>query len=276
MAIDSVGDTLCPAPVDSHERTPMLRFRYLFYAFLVGSASLSAQATWKLLSPKPSPSARYGHAMVYDLVRKRVLLVGGTPHKSVVDIWVYGARSDASYVSYGKGCRGSAGSVTLAASSSGPWIGSPFSLEPGSLPSSGAAVLFFGASRSAWGSLKLPLALAGLGMPGCSLQASPDLAVPPTLNGCVQRMEVKGVVGLMSEELASFLNCGPGFFPLPPAMMAPLNSSLERVSSAPAPPKGLETLEFAELPPLMKSRAVPPTRALASIKTRPGPPSSPP
>jgi len=75
--------------------------------------------------------------------------------------------------SFGTGCA-SVGSSPVAAFAGGaPRTGSTFlvrtqSLIPGSLP--GAA---FGNSNSQWGSMPLPLNLAGYGFPGCSLLVAP-------------------------------------------------------------------------------------------------------
>lgn len=44
-------------------------------------------------------------------------------------------------------------------------------------------VLLYGASDQLWGSVRLPLALAGFGAPGCTLYASPDVALPILLVG---------------------------------------------------------------------------------------------
>ena len=64
------------------------------------------------------------------------------------------------------------------------WLGAPvlgthdFTVTYGGGPAGAAAVVLLGASGDAWGSTPLPLDLAALGAPGCTLLVSPDLLVP--------------------------------------------------------------------------------------------------
>jgi hypothetical protein len=87
----------------------------------------------------------------------------------------------ATFATFGAGCAGSAGVPTLAAQpGSLPQLGSIFQLVVGNLaPTSPLALGLLGISTSfnqnGLGSYALPLALDGLGMPGCAQRVSADL-----------------------------------------------------------------------------------------------------
>ena len=92
--------------------------------------------------------------------------------------YVAAASCSAVYQRLGTGCNGSAGSPTLwSGGNLRPWLGSPFTIELQSLPSSTAAFLAFGFSATNWGLLTLPMDLQSIGMPGCTLWMSPDTTV---------------------------------------------------------------------------------------------------
>jgi hypothetical protein len=66
------------------------------------------------------------------------------------------------------------------------------------------ALAFIGASRSSWGSLRLPLDLSALGLNGCSLLVSPDLMVPVrtfTTGGATLRVSVPAEASLAGSKL---------------------------------------------------------------------------
>ena len=50
-----------------------------FCALLLASTSLAQNGLWAQLTFPSSPSARYGSALVYDVARDRLVLVGGRP-----------------------------------------------------------------------------------------------------------------------------------------------------------------------------------------------------
>jgi len=62
-----------------------------------------------------------------------------------------------------------------------PWLGDTWTLRAGGAPRPHTAVLLLGGSRTAWGSVQLPLSLGFLGSPQCSLYVSPDVVLPATL-----------------------------------------------------------------------------------------------
>jgi hypothetical protein len=73
---------------------------------------------------------------------------------------------------WGQGC----GAATIDSSSSNSYLpGSTVDFELSGAPASTAAIAFIGFNAGEWGPIPLPLALDGLGMPGCLLMVSPDL-----------------------------------------------------------------------------------------------------
>ena len=81
-----------------------------------------------------------------------------------------------SWVAFGTGCKGSAGTPSLDWATL-PSIGRSFKLRYAGLPAKSSQVLIFGASASKWGALKLPFGLGGFGATGCSLLVSYDLGI---------------------------------------------------------------------------------------------------
>ncbi len=78
--------------------------------------------------------------------------------------------------SFGAGCGGQGGPATVALNSAlRPGYAS--TLQFSHLPPVSVACLMTGWSRAWWGSQALPVDLAAIGMPGCQLLVSPDLAV---------------------------------------------------------------------------------------------------
>lgn len=78
-----------------------------------------------------------------------------------------------SYLPYGAGCAGSAGTPTLAATGgSRPVLGATLSVTLGNLPQ-GVAVMAMGFSDTSYPPFSLPLSLATFGMPNCDLLAAP-------------------------------------------------------------------------------------------------------
>lgn len=85
------------------------------------------------------------------------------------------------FVPYGSGCAGTAG-VPQIGSAGNPVFGQTFSVTLGSARANTAAILAIGGSDATWGGVALPWSLAGLGAPGCSLLASPDLTLALSTN----------------------------------------------------------------------------------------------
>ncbi|MGH7151454.1 MAG: hypothetical protein ACREIU_12190, partial [Planctomycetota bacterium] len=59
-----------------------------------------------------------------------------------------------------------------------PAIGEPLKVNLSKAGAGAIAVLLLGLSNSVWGPLSLPFDASGVGMPGCSLLVSIDLAFP--------------------------------------------------------------------------------------------------
>ncbi|MCC7064508.1 MAG: hypothetical protein IT456_16970 [Planctomycetes bacterium] len=86
-------------------------------------------------------------------------------------------------LSFGSGCGGQGGPATLTLNSA-LRPGSVSSLQFTNLPSNSVACLLAGWSVTQWGPLPLPVSLASIGMPGCQLLVSPDVAMSfPTVTG---------------------------------------------------------------------------------------------
>lgn len=133
---------------------------------------------WRLRQPMGSPSGRSGHAMAYDVARQNTVMFAGYDFAFLADTWLYATTAVPTVASYGSGCAGSAGVPSLGpAPDSLPWLDNTFVVAGGSLPPSPLAFLAIGLSRTTWNALPLPFSLAGLGMPGCSLFTSVDLAL---------------------------------------------------------------------------------------------------
>jgi hypothetical protein len=106
----------------------------------------------------------------------------GAAHGAIAD---YYARTAGSFTSFGSGCKGSNNQAPVHAASAPK--GYPFLGDTTTYALSGAraytgAVLYLGASSSSWGSIPLPLPLASIGIPGCTLYVSPDVSLNVTTN----------------------------------------------------------------------------------------------
>jgi hypothetical protein len=130
--------------------------------------------------------ARAGHAAAWDPVRREVRVFGGRPSGGglLQAPAAYRSAAPASALPFGAGCAGTAGTPRLlAAPFSRPWLGDVLALRLGPLAAAAPRALWVGRSNQSWGAARLPLSLAGLGMPGCWLLASPDTALPGAASG---------------------------------------------------------------------------------------------
>ena len=139
--------------------------------------------------PRGVPAAllpHHTHAMAYDLARNRTVLFGGSAGPTaggivVADTWEYEPGVIARWKPIGSGCVGSAGvPLLLPAAGSLPVLGTTFVLEAAPIPASGVALAGLGFTNLQWSGTPLPMSMAVLGMPGCTLFMSPDflLAMP--------------------------------------------------------------------------------------------------
>ena len=133
-----------------------------------------------------SSVARERPFMLWDPIRERSVAHGGAINWSaggkfkrmiLTSTYDYGPDRPARFKSYGRGC-GSARTAPKLVELSRPWIGSSVGFRVDGVGASTPLVLFTGASMKQWGSLRLPLDLSALRMPGCFLNASVDLVTP--------------------------------------------------------------------------------------------------
>ncbi|MCB9883638.1 MAG: hypothetical protein H6834_17755 [Planctomycetes bacterium] len=130
----------------------------------------------------PAPPARFGHAMLYDAVRRRILVFGGASgrhgERVLDDAWWLRPVRDAKLYAFGESCEGKIGLPILSpVGDDVPWVGESFRIEVS--PFVPPAMLVLGADR---GNIdrgtKLPLDLSFLGLEGCDLLVEPLIFVP--------------------------------------------------------------------------------------------------
>jgi hypothetical protein len=112
--------------------------------------------------------------LAYD--RDRGVMVGWDASQNETWEYVAGPGVQASFATFGSGCAGPAGVVTLdSAPGSLPRIGTVFQLQLLGLPTSAfnVPIGFFGFDASNWNGVPLPVSLAPLGFPGCQAWIAP-------------------------------------------------------------------------------------------------------
>ncbi len=160
-----------------------LRNRIVFYGGVSGGKVLDETWEWngndwvKRLT-KGGPNVAYAALFYVPALKKLVVFGGGAGGKKISPTnqsMGYGPLFPAAYTTYGAGCAGSGGVPAL--SGTPPWIGEGFQVDLYNLPSTGAAVLFTGFSktRTRVGGIPLPFDLSPLGAKGCKVLADPFL-----------------------------------------------------------------------------------------------------
>jgi len=127
--------------------------------------------TWSTLATA-SPVQEVGvmqYGGAYDAVAERVVTY------TYRTTWFYATPFQARATPYGTGCAGSAGVLQLAASSR-PWLGDTVAGALAPLAATALPFVVFGFSDTVWNGQPLPLSLAPLGAPGCSVFAEPLVA----------------------------------------------------------------------------------------------------
>ncbi len=124
------------------------------------------------------PNVGFADLFYVPALKKLVVFgggVGGKKKPPTNQSMAYGPLFPAAYTTYGAGCTGSGGVPAL--SGTPPWIGESFQVDLSNLPSTGAAILFTGFSktRTRVGGIPLPFDLSPLGAKGCKLLADPFL-----------------------------------------------------------------------------------------------------
>lgn len=159
-------------------------------AVLVGGSGSASQplrtlvfdgTDWQAGPPAPAAlTGRQGQALAYDEVREAVVLFGGASiafggARPFQDTWELSTQ--AAFTPFGHPCATSTGLLQLSAPGEpAPRIGRDFTLSAGPLPPLSPALLLLGADDRNWSGVPLPLDLEVIGMPGCGLFTSIDLA----------------------------------------------------------------------------------------------------
>ena len=129
---------------------------------------------WQMML-QSSPSMRNSHMLAYDAPNRRVVLFGGRwlgANFLLDDTWQYQTPLPADVVPYGTGCAGTAGTPELGnVSHSLPWLGDTVHHLASGIPAGEPGAVFV----SSFTQLS-PMSLAAIGMPGCDLLLSLDVA----------------------------------------------------------------------------------------------------
>lgn len=158
---------------------------------------------WQQLVTPTATGTRSGHAVAYDPRHRELVMFGGLgpgPGGYLDGTWTLAvARAQDTF---GAGCAGTLGTPAL---QTNVWS----TVEPGglaafdvvNLPHS-IAMMVAGFSRTAAGSLPLPLSLQPIGMPGCNLLVSPDASalLVGTANAATWSLPVPPAPGLLGFE----------------------------------------------------------------------------
>jgi hypothetical protein len=147
------------------------------------------------------PGARAGHALAYDVQRRRTVLMGGTSGPEPLgETWEYVGFPGAAAV-FGSGC-GNPPLMLSPVAASRPVINATGQALLTNVPSA-VAFVAIGLSTTSLGAFPLPLALAGFGVPGCALLHSAEVAAQPvTFTGpgaavfALQLPNQPGLIGL--------------------------------------------------------------------------------
>jgi hypothetical protein len=152
---------------------------------------------WTDITPTLSggPSARWVAQMVYDEARGRSVAFGGIDNFNQFpgDTWELVTPGVAVHHSFGHGCPGTHGKPQLLlADNMLPRLGNAWGLRLQNLPTAAGtlAVFSLGFSNTTSPLGSLPVALASFGMPGCTLDVSPEINVYPLANNGVAGVTV--------------------------------------------------------------------------------------
>jgi len=165
--------TLPPARVDHSMVTDSVRERIVMFAG-VGTADTWEWdgSDWLQRTPATLPAARYDTYLAYDLAREEVLMFGSS---ATPETWRYAVTHNASLLTGGVGCAGTAGTPSISATER-PWLGETFISQIGPVANNTIGLMLYGlsdTSSATWG--PLPTSLAAAGLPGCTLYVDPVL-----------------------------------------------------------------------------------------------------
>ena len=183
-----------PPPLDSHVMVyDSLRRSTVLYGGITFLGGGFKNETWELPSgsnawvrfPGTTPPGRISASAAYDNDRSTMVLFGGqATSSSNGETWEFAHPDLATFDLVGTGCApmGSTDPVQLV-SGPGlfglPWIGGTFVTSLEALPPNQSFLMTFGVSDTVWGTTPLPLSLAFLGLPGCSIWSSAEVALGP-------------------------------------------------------------------------------------------------
>lgn len=133
---------------------------------------------WLQRSPATVPASRTIPILTYLLSQGKSYLFGGFQTTQLSDTWEYQTAQFPVATTFGAGCAGGGGVVTLTPDNQ-PWLGDTFTATATNLAAGSLAFVVVGFSNSAWtgGALPVPLIALnpGAGI-GCDLLVSPDAA----------------------------------------------------------------------------------------------------
>jgi len=161
----------------------VLRDRYVLFGGTRTGATLSG--TWEFdgvdwaQRAVTGPGNRTGCAVAFVLALGKNYMFGGFQGPQWGDTWEYQTANLASAISYGAGCSGSGGLLTLAPQNA-PWLGDVFQIQASNLAPSSLAFLVAGFSNTSWAAGPLPTPLSNLhpaGGSGCDLLASNEAVI---------------------------------------------------------------------------------------------------
>ena len=140
-------------------------------------------SAWNLVPQTLAPDIRGTPALAFDRGRNKLVLFGGYSRSQIyADTWELSTTYPAGFTKLGQGCPGSRGVPELAIEPSGyPWLASTLRAEVRNLglsPSQHLPFALLGDSKTALGTIPLPLDLTALGMPSCSLYTNALLTFP--------------------------------------------------------------------------------------------------
>ncbi|MBK8097266.1 MAG: hypothetical protein IPK26_09170 [Planctomycetes bacterium] len=142
---------------------------------------------WTQRLPVLSPAPHVVASAAYDSTRREII---GTSMGGTNDTWRYVPTVPADVRALGQGCPGAAGVPSLASNPADwprslPWYDSSCAVEMTNLGSNPPNVPFLavGFSSTSWAGMPLPLNLAVLGIPNCTLYVEPVLTISLANNG---------------------------------------------------------------------------------------------
>ncbi|HEX5054694.1 MAG TPA: kelch repeat-containing protein [Planctomycetota bacterium] len=134
---------------------------------------------WQLDAAATIPNTRSGHALAYDDSRAAFVLFGGDVSSGAFIVesnQTWQLATWAGFTQFGAGCAATGPAPVLFAPGGAPESGTTMTSRVGSLPAGSVPILILGNSDTNWQGAPLPLDLGAIGLPGCDLRVSVELA----------------------------------------------------------------------------------------------------